>query len=246
MNTVLDYPFIVNIFAYDSIEMGISKVCSYFPALTELLNRSDAVSSLATLLNNHIKQSDSDSSLSFKEITALTILKYCNEDIITSGTTEILSNIGTVSQYTPNGTPVTLIIDLDWADHDTNELAQQSIKLQYLATYPSAVEINDVNPSYNCHAYSFLTYHDRYWLNDPSPYILDGSYIQCSQPNGDYGVRVIYESSYGGLYIHSAITAQTGPVITVTSKWGVNALFRHAVNDCPYAISSAILYYERA
>lgn len=40
--TTLNYPFIINIYAYETINEGIDIVREYFPPLEELLTRDDA------------------------------------------------------------------------------------------------------------------------------------------------------------------------------------------------------------
>lgn len=42
VETVLTYPFLINIHAYDSLTYGIEEVKGYFPPLEELLTRKDA------------------------------------------------------------------------------------------------------------------------------------------------------------------------------------------------------------
>lgn len=48
LETVLNYPLLVNIYAYNSIEIGIRSVSAYFPGLDELFSRNDAASAFAT------------------------------------------------------------------------------------------------------------------------------------------------------------------------------------------------------
>ena len=42
VETILNYPLLINIYAYNSIEIGIEAVSTYFPAIEELLTRDDA------------------------------------------------------------------------------------------------------------------------------------------------------------------------------------------------------------
>lgn len=111
-----------------------------------------------------------------------------------------------------------------------------------LLMYPSAVVAGPVNPKYNCHAYAWHSQSThQYWINDPSMYILDGSYSYTTTVSS--GRKVTYVDSATGIIIHSGIvtSSPSGSSPTrVTSKWGFNALFTHDIDDCPYAGSGVL------
>lgn len=46
VETVLNYPYLVDMYAYNTIELGIEQVSRYFPGLSELFSRPDAITSL--------------------------------------------------------------------------------------------------------------------------------------------------------------------------------------------------------
>lgn len=46
IETVLEYPYWINVYAFDSLDLGIEMISSYFPPLPELLGRSDAITEL--------------------------------------------------------------------------------------------------------------------------------------------------------------------------------------------------------
>lgn len=248
VETVLEYPFIVNIYAYSSLEEGIATVCTYFPGLSELLARKDVSKSLQNYISNNTTLSYSIEELPFELIVANDLLSFCREikGSEGGGSAAVLSTPTIISYYTPKNTRVEVFLDLTWDDHNTSQSIQQRIQLQYSNTYPSCVALGAVNPSYNCHSYAFCdqSITNRYWLNDPIAFITDGSYVETVN-NGQSGYRAVY--TYNGFRTHSAVTVSGGPRITVKSKWGVNGLFQHYVDDCPYAISGAtIKYYKRA
>ena len=64
VETVLNYPYLINIYAYGSLDEGIERVSSHFPALSEFFSRSDGVESLQNYCNQQAQaEPDSESSL---------------------------------------------------------------------------------------------------------------------------------------------------------------------------------------
>jgi hypothetical protein len=51
VETVLDYPLLGNMWAFDSLKAGFDSVLSYFNGLQELVNREDAVEYLAAFID---------------------------------------------------------------------------------------------------------------------------------------------------------------------------------------------------
>lgn len=141
----------------------------------------------------------------------------------------------TTTVRTPQGSYVDAYYDLPWSIHGITYEAICAIDQQYLTTYPSSSILSTPSPSYNCHSYAWYSQStaNRYWINDPSLYMSDGSYSACVAA---IGCKVFYDSSNDS-YNHSGITtalpAGRNPS-TVTSKWGAHSLFSHYVNDCPY------------
>jgi len=98
--------------------------------------------------------------------------------------------------------------------------------------YPNATRLRSATYKYNCH--SFAWYSDSpsniWWMNDPSPYMTDGSYTQYPNPAIS---RKIYYPMPGNEH-SGVITAVSGSIITVTSKWGAYGLYMHSHIYCPY------------
>ena len=98
------------------------------------------------------------------------------------------------------------------------------------------------NCSYNCHSYAWYSQSkdNKYWINDPSPYMRDGSYSRVT--GGSINSSAEYAKSgdiivYGGMS-HSAIIVENGggePLATRTmiSKWGQYGVFRHRGSQVP-------------
>ena len=97
--------------------------------------------------------------------------------------------------------------------------------------------------------YSQLT-SNSYWIelspqvnNTTLYYVTDGSYTY--EYTAGNGYRITYYTSSG--YNHSGIVYSAGNNYSTTiieSKWGNNALFRHAVTECPYyGVYTTGVYY---
>lgn len=79
VETVINYPYLLNIYAYNSIDEGIQMVSSYFPGLPELVSRSDGAEALQAYCNQKAQmQSDNDSDLDV--YNALRIQHYIHQN----------------------------------------------------------------------------------------------------------------------------------------------------------------------
>lgn len=224
IESVLDYPLAINLFAYDTPKEGIEKLSSYFNGLQELKIRDDAIE----LMSARVISLAQEKSLNpVKTIFANTIFDMLSENAVASVSprSELHYN------YTPNGSRVQFIYNLTWADHGITASYADDLNDQYKATYPNATPLREENPAYNCHSYAWYSTSagNLYWLehNGASTYMFDGSYTQTSSPRS--GDKVWYGSAD-----HSAIYYGNSKV---TSKWGALGLFRHDVNYCPYSAS---------
>jgi hypothetical protein len=245
VETVLNYPLLVDIYAFNTPYIGYQAVSSNFYGLTELASRSDAINTL----QNYSKEYYSD-------INAVDITYYYIDtliDCITKDTASVnikkyntsrspILKYTITSVRTPRHTEVPAYRNLSWLDFlfETNQAQQEFARDQYLVTYPSTEVIGDVSPKYNCHSYAWhlSSISNNYWINDPSAYMTDGSYEESSV---DYNAKVFYDSSWGSLYDHSGIVYSIYSTIKVKSKWGCCALFSHHLTDCPYANYGLVL-----
>lgn len=167
--------------------------------------------------------------------------------------------ITTVVVYTPQGTAVSVDRYLEPLKSEDIAAAKEEC-----AAYESlgAVAIGDMTISYNCFTYAFLAREAETadgWLDDPSPYISDNSYIAIDEP--EVGCVVTYslfiarnyvqrddagditertEDTYNEWVIHAGVVVDV-PVgateiedLTIESKWGYSNLYRHKGDVCPY------------
>jgi hypothetical protein len=90
VETVLDYPLLVNMAAFDSLEAGFGSVLSYFNGLQELVTRSDAVEHLEAV----IAETEATGILGTDEIPIENhgqLTRYFHTKIITQGIENINS-----------------------------------------------------------------------------------------------------------------------------------------------------------
>lgn len=238
VETVLNYPLLIDMYAFDTPVLGYQAVSSIFYGLPELASRPDAV----TYLNNYIEKNITEKGDTHITILYANTLIKCINDDIASISKAITSSIartraGITYVYTPNNTPVAVYYGLTWADHDTTQAQAEAARDYYLQTYPSTEVVGPVDPEYNCHSYAWYwaSTSNPYWMNNPSAYMTDGSYYSsyCF-----VNAKVFYDSSWGDQYDHSGIVIEEASYpnpCVVKSKWGCCALFTHYVDDCPYA-----------
>lgn len=243
VETIKNYPLAVNIYAYDTIEMGYEKVKSQFNAIEELESRVNSNDSnvLRVLEAEAGKLESRGSDADFKDCFIDTI-KGCVCSQLPSdypGDTSILSATATLT--TPNGSSVPAIRSLTWNDHyisSNGQITQANVQLahnQIQETYTSATVVSGISPKYNCHSYAWYSTSasNSYWINDPSMYILDGSYSESSYYH--VGAKILYGTP-GNNPEHSAIVSAVSEnhLTYVTSKWGCMGVYRHLYFDSPY------------
>lgn len=244
LETVMDYPLLFNMFAYDDLQRGFEAVMNYCNGLQELWTRPD----LEEVLEQFISEAPYDENLALLQERFIETLF----NTLQGPTLPVLEIIpwSLHYDYTPNGSRVQFLYDRTWEDHgfDSEEdwLEECEILFDgvYEKLYDSATKIRDENAAYNCHSYSFYSRSsgNRYWLQPGQAqiYLSDGSYESVSPGQaGDIG--------WYGLD-HSAVVEEklsNGEVIMI-SKWGPGGLFRHLSYDCPYEVEDGIDYYRLA
>jgi len=130
----------------------------------------------------------------------------------------------TVTLYTLDGSSVSAETDRIEQDPWYSQALEAGI-----AQFTSAIMLGGATRLYNCHSYAWYSNYSNYWINDPTPFILDDHTSSRSSPQP--GDKVIYYDSYGSL-AHSGIVVALNPVIVV-SKWGQGPLVEHHLFDVP-------------
>ncbi|MBR3507922.1 MAG: hypothetical protein IKO03_03910 [Lachnospiraceae bacterium] len=258
--SVITYPFLIDALGcFGSFETGINWIATYFSGIDELLSRPGACDSLREYLVREKDRYDTLSAMDLSDKTIEQMRKCCEYECaiqlleyIESQTSDELE-IGTTRYYltvthTPKGSDVDVYAGFTWDIHNKSYLQAVQEFQVLLNNYPSASEVysDSCNPSYNCHSYAWYSQlsSNTYWINDPAPYITDGSYIS-TYPTA--GCRIVYyNSNYYIPNMHSGIIQTVGASPSTTtekSKWGCYGLCSHYVDDCPYYSSSALSYW---
>lgn len=241
LETVLNYPLLVDMFLWSSIDEGIYSLRSSFNGMDELMKRSDlenvlSARSVASLQANSNAE-NRDASSSVVKTFALGIIE--GNIYGTTLSNARAANVGTpVTVYTPAGTAVSAIRDAtytlvsDYTGNIANHIAE--FEEEIALSYPNIVKVANADPSYNCHSYAWYGEGNasNIYIQNPWAYMNDGSYDIYVAPQG--WTMVCYrDMSRSGAYqyIHSAIM---NPQMVCHSKFGYFGLYRHALDDCPY------------
>ncbi len=129
--------------------------------------------------------------------------------------------------YTPKGNSVSVFVMT--SEFSQKEIAASDAKTK--RTYPRASLVGSTSRKYNCHSYAWYnnSSNNNVWMNDPTRYRTDGSYIgYCSvKPNA---FDKVYYPSNTPDNSHSAISLGGGQA---RSKWGQGPLMSHPINYGP-------------
>lgn len=291
IETVLNYPFLMDIYAYDSYQKGFKAVSERFNGLNELLQREDVADKLITKYKNTEVAEDTDKVASGeifdlsnieillgqdevlnqlagtnkdeleKEVETKYMEKKKHKDIygVTCATSykvqaekqdSLVSAQATIYVSTPKGSLVEVI--------ELGELLTEAEKIEsdswVKSTYPGVGLLRSATTNYNCHSYAWYSqaYKNTYWLNDPKPYMTDGSYMYQGTTSGYGGERVYYSvagNEHSGI-VYNRVAGAIGPDayqnVNVLSKWGHYGLVRHSAQNCPYYASGlALQFYKK-
>ena len=129
--------------------------------------------------------------------------------------------------FTPLGTPVEAMI----YNETISPVQISQLNDQWIAysQYQDAEKVSDSTYTYNCHGYTWYMSEGgqrRLHIENPQPYLEDGSYEIIEEHEVVAGDKVLY-----GNGVHSAVIAdEPGWVV---SKWGNGPLMRHRLRDVP-------------
>lgn len=228
VETVLTYPMLIDMYAYNTLQEGIEHVSQDFAGISILKERSDAAACLEEYLSS--ARQKSAAAVQIESIYADDLLQYVDAN-------QKLSlapfRFTPATLYTPNGSAVTAYKNSTWADNGTTYEAALAEHNQLLKVYPNAVAITIPNSKYNCHSYAWYSTStmNSYWIDNPSPYMRDGSYTSHLSPKR--GDKAFWNNGTHSGIVYGVGSGTQNPV-TITSKWGYKGVFRHASNDCPY------------
>lgn len=281
---VLDYPFMIDLFAFNSYREGFLHVYREFPALAALAAREDYSDVLVSMYRglpvaSASNQDDEEMCDNILDLSVLEILiaqpemtaclpnatieeigqiadgkcsEKLSEQAINGGNVATfydavnespdsamaVAALATATIYTPNHTPV-IVLD-KWEVTDWTAAEKKALNKKEAEAYPTAILISDPCKRYNCHSYAWHnnTFSNYYWMDDPSPYMKDGSYHIGFGTRTDFKVYWVDGS-------HSAIiVSAVNNAATFESKWGSLGVYQHTSSNCPYP--GSYRYWARA
>ena len=236
VEAALDYPLLINLFAYETPEEGLDALVDESDAFRELMTREERGEKLLDRLQ---VQQVLDRSQTERSLEQMAIQRLLKTDRIADTYLPLKNTKAArgeeqwsyVTVYTPNGSPVSAIIKGE--EYSDAEKAIHNEEMQKM--YPLATYMNTATTHYNCHSFAWhnTSTSNIHWINDTSAYRYDGSYTQISWTNAVYKDKVFY----GVNNHHSAIVNRlNGPVEStmVISKWAGGPLMAHRLNYSPY------------
>lgn len=228
IDAVINYPYLLDIYAYDNFEVGVNYVKDHFNGIDELLERN------ITMTTTY-------------DIGSLPLRNKTVNAIITAENNYVRSSTACPTNYdgyikTPNNTSVGYCL---YGERITSDEIEEF--KDYIATnYSSATLLRDPTTNYNCHSYAWYSTSasNTKWIPYATAYMSDGSYTQRSNSGNLYAGDKVYYSKSG--YEHSGIVYNNSSLnynnVWVTSKWGKMGLVRHLINNCPYYVGSNYSY----
>ena len=197
VETVLDYPLMCNISAYNNFLSGYEAVKAQFNGLQELSTRSDAEEVLSNFMSR--------STFSAVDISEQVYSKVIASAISGDLAREVRPRAWDGTVYTANGYAIPVTYNATYAYWGVSEEYVASEQARHEARYPNATCLRTYNPSYNCHSYAWYSQRptNTAWMNDPSANILYGSYVSGSAVSGN---KVLYGTA-GRYPEHSGIVA---------------------------------------
>ena len=263
VETIVTYPFFTDVNAFDTLDMGVEALSYEFGGVDELLKRNDAYESTLSFIDNvcpeYLNLTGEDDWDAFmnnfnqKNKTRFDILHVINAGtllrIITEKGKEVTRSgvLTTTDITTPNGSFVEAVKGYTWLDHGVYSGQASVINNNFCSTYETAILIDPISPSYNCHSYAWYSQStsNEYWISGDkiNPYLTDGSYDPVTTPS--LALKVVYRNA-SGFAGHSANYSYYNTFIQksfVVSKWGYYGVFYHELTDCPYYNSNPNITY---
>lgn len=258
INAVVEYPFLLDIFACEDWNKAVEIMVSSSDALRELLKRKTAIAELELTIKDMVDNSEKETAVEECKKEALMIItSYCSQirDNISENTVKLIndnSNMVRVQSdissgtrlayvYTPMGTPVS--VTTPTCSHN-NAGFHEALDKGYEALY-GVTCIREGSCRYNCHSYAWYSMqpNNAVWMSNPSAYMTDGSYTElvsdyfANSSMATMGDVVVY--GYISAPDHSAKLSGNGTGMlgsrSVVSKWGYAGVFLHAAYNVPSA-----------
>ena len=133
VDTVLNYPLLINMFAFNTLDAGVRSVASYFGGIDELFSREGAAEELRAYM------ASAEDELDVKYICAKGLLRYI------TGNETASTQASITSVTTPAGSSVPAVKDATWSNWSATKEEVESMSVAFRCCYFLAVERKTVN-----------------------------------------------------------------------------------------------------
>lgn len=254
VRAVGDFPYLVDIYAYDSLDTGIEMLKKNCDAFSELMLRKGGKAAMEKYGSKIIKELElcprKDGRSEFVAIALEDIIETLTDanDCTTASTTAAKSG-----PHTPNGSLVPYIMPVE--NHNTN---YHAIKDNEVVVTYGVTLVRNGSCRYNCHSYAWhsTASTNPYWINNPSIYMSDGSYIPkysgsvltpINLCNASYNDKIYYASNtHSAIFIDNPSNGALLATGMARSKWGQLGVFKHTVVNVPsgYNYSTVSIWHR--
>lgn len=240
LETILDNKYIIDLFAYDDFVKAVKSREEQF-RIVEFLEREDSIEVLNTNIGKYEKKVSENYSADVNRQLRLMKKIKDNAYYILNDVDRPLSRAAVNGYvYTKGGVRVNCILNATWSDSEVSQEEAQEDYNDYLNTY-DITAVSGVTPRYNCHSYAWHNSNvntNNAWIEgeDEIQKYISESTQNTNTPQIGY-TKVVYYERFTGDISHLAKVYgvySNGTIASVISKWGVNGLFIHEIEECPY------------
>lgn len=256
-----DYPLLIDMYSYDSLEEGVMHLAEECNILAELCKRKDFS---VELLKERLEHKSVNSYEEFKEKNLIDSLVDSNEVAKVENKFDTILNGNTIIALAASSPNLKEIIRVDTLSIGNGKTTKGTVfkyagktwaseqNAEYRKTYPLATFVSSADNRYNCHSYAWYKQStaNKYWIFNPDDYIKSGLYNEVVNAKSGYKIEYIKDKNDNNRknekIIHSGIVTKTNS-LTVESKWGTGPLMRHKAGYCPYIYTSNMgyRYYQK-
>lgn len=254
VRSIADYPYLVDIYLYDTMEQGLksfAKTCDAYGELMARVNGKESMEKYGRMLIAEMKEtSREDGRTEFVTAALEDMIVQLEENSELSAKSYVEQTSG---PKTPKNSAVAYRVNSEAHTAAQHADADQEIVKTYGVTL-----VRNGSCKYNCHSYAWYSTSSAnpYWIDDPTIYTTDGSYSKVykggvSNSIVSYGVKsndkVFYaEATHSAIFIDNPANGAPLATLKVRSKWGKLGVFQHTVTNVPegYKYSTISIWHR--
>ena len=247
---VLEYPLIHDLMAFNTPELAVERVSEHCTALRIFIRRPDAQTVLRRATENVEGLTAKVEAVTIQKSLFNLYLNVLDQYFLISNANMNSGDIGatpltSIVYYikTPNNSSIKCIRN--------SEFSQEAIEnsdRRFRQQYSQAQFVSSSSLQYNCHAYAWHIavkqsngeYVDKQcWMDDPSPYMTDGSYTRVININ--YASHAFYLDDNHSAMVYDATGNSLANALFI-SKWATGPVMIHKKDYGPYTGRVSLWY----